>query len=1082
MINKNEINVKTYPSFHERFTNYLKVRNKIFKTDFKPTSKFSRLQNFRSRCKIKLACKQEIHSIGNEIDFSDRRPFGIVKIENVEIKGLLDSGATISVLGHNSLSFLDSIGKKYIPFSSTVSTSDGTENRIIGIIYLNVFYKNIEKSHKFYVVPSLSKELYLGVDFWEAFQVAPELFPKHYVSEIDFHSDIPVEPSLNDQHQLSPEQVSRLEKIKSLFPSSVDLGLGRTSFLKHKIDTGDAEPVKSRFYPVSPKVQELMNEELDRMISLGVIEESESPWNSPVVLVRKPGKNRLCLDSRKLNSVTKKMAYGLPNINGLISRLSDTYFISSIDLKDAFWQVELDNASKEKTAFTVPGRPQYQYRVMPFGLCNAAQRLCQLMDKVFPSHMHSNVFVYLDDLLIVSTNFDDHMTLLADVARKLRLAGLTVNLQKSRFCFREVKYLGHIVGYGTIRPDPEKVSAIENFPIPCSVKQVRRFVGMVGYYGKFLKNFSALSSPLTDLIKKKGKFLMTPEARESFVKLKKALISEPILVHPDFTKPFFIHCDASRYGIGACLMQKDVEGNDRAICYFSKKLNNAQRNYSVTELECLAAVLAVEKFRSYVELHQFTIITDHSALKWLMSQKDLNGRLARWSLRLQRFDFSIQHRKGRLNVVPDTLSRENDVSSLCNNMPLVDLQSPSFDSEEYDGLRKIVRDNSERLPDIKLSENYVYKRVGLRVGDGDDTNLWRLWIPTQLTHDLIAKTHTCDDTLHGGIKKTCHKLRQLYFWPKLHSQVVEYTRQCETCKSAKRPNSILQTPMGKPFESDRPFQLIYMDYLGPYPRSHQGNSYMLVVLDHLTKYPIFIPLKQATAILTIGALEKLVFSMFNVPESVFTDNGAQFLSRTFQDFLSSYGIKHLKTPIYSAQANASERLNQSIIQGIRLQISNEHKRWDECLTQIGFALRSTIHESIGMSPHKALFGQEMVCHGSAYKLLRKLDCLGETDINITRDTDKIRKLQDDLQNKIRQSHEKNEKKYNLRVRKAKWVVGQEVYRRLFHQSDFGKQFNAKFAPKFEKCRVKEVLADNRLVLENLKGKVIGTYHSKDVKQ
>lgn len=204
-----------------------------------------------------------------------------------------------------------------------------------------------------------------------------------------------------------------------------------------------------------------MYEELDRMLSLGVIEESESPWNSPVVLVRKPGKNRLCLDSRKLNSVTKKMAYGLPNINGLLSRLSDTFYISTVDLKDAFFQIELEDDSKEKTAFTVPGRPQYQFRVMPFGLCNAAQRLCQLMDKVFPAHLHSRVSVYLDDLLIVSTNFDEHMILLADVARRLRLAGLTVNLQKSSFCFKEVKYLGHIVGHGTIRPDPEKISAIE---------------------------------------------------------------------------------------------------------------------------------------------------------------------------------------------------------------------------------------------------------------------------------------------------------------------------------------------------------------------------------------------------------------------------------------------------------------------------------------------------------------------------------------------------------------------------------------------------------------------------------------------
>lgn len=410
------------------------------------------------------------------------------------------------------------------------------------------------------------------------------------------------------------------------------------------------------------------------------------------------------------------------------------------------------------------------------------------------------------------------------------------------------------------------------------------------------------------------------------------------------------------------------------------------------------------------------------------------------------------------------------------------MESPAFGSEEYVNLKTIIEDNSEKLPDLKVSEGYVYKRVGVSNGEEDAANLWRLWIPSDLTHNLIHKTHSYDDTLHGGIKKTCHKLRLMYFWPKLLSQVTNYARACEKCKSTKKPNSVLRTTMGKPFESQRPFQLLFMDFLGPYPRSLQGNTHLLVVLDHLTKFPIFIPVRQASAALTIDSLEKFVFSLFNVPESIFTDNGSQFLSSTFQDFLSAYGIKHLTTPIYSPQANASERLNQSIIQGIRLQISGEHKRWDEYLTQIGFALRSTIHSSIGMSPHKALFGQDMVCHGSDYQLLKKLDCLNEVDVNVLADTDKIRKLQTDLLNKIKLAHSKNERTYNLRVRKSNWIVGQEVYRRLFHQSDFGKQFNAKFAPKFEKCRVKEILADNRLVLENLKGNVIGTYHSKDVKQ
>lgn len=1082
--NSQNKNINEFPSYHERFLNYIKVRNRIFNEELSPpisvlSPRFQRLQNFRTKSKIKKDALRAVDEI-KPIRFSDYRPFSTVMLEGRPIQGLLDSGANISVLGKDSLQFLEDIGKSIVQIRSTVATSDGSKQNIVGVVDLVVNFKDQEKSHRFYVVPTLKQSLYLGFDFWRSFNIAPELH-KLEISEVSLSPDVPKENPEMNQHDLTSVQLSRLNKVKTLFPSSSDLGLGHTSLLIHRIDTGDAEPIKSRHYPVSPKVQELMYAELDRMLALGVIEEAESPWNSPVVLVRKPGKNRLCLDSRRLNDVTKKLAYALPNINGLLSRLSDTHFISCIDLKDAFWQIELDEVSREKTAFTVPGRPQYQYCVMPFGLCNAAQRLCQLMDKVFPSTVRSKIFVYLDDLLVVSKTFDEHLVLLSDVANRLRNAGLTVNIAKSRFCYKEVKYLGHIVGHGTIRPDPEKVSAILDFPVPVSVKQVRRFVGMCGYYGKFVENYSSLSSPLTDTIKK-GKFIFTPEALESFEKLKKSLVSEPVLVHPNFEKPFFIHCDASRFGVGACLMQKDTDDEDRAICFFSKKLNSSQKNYTVTELECLAVVLAVEKFRPYIELQEFTIVTDHSALKWLMNQKDLNGRLARWSLRLQRFEFKIQHRKGQHNVVPDALSREGDIAEISHTMPLVDLTDEAFTSEEYVKLRETITQNSESLPDLKVSENFVYKRILPRTGsDNDELVVWRLWIPTPLTQNLIHQAHTCDDGLHYGSAKVIHKLKQLYFWPKLGSQVHEFIRNCEKCKAVKNTNTVLRPEMGKPFIVERPFQHLYMDFIGPYPRTKAGFTQVLVVLDQLTKFPILAPLRSATSLTTIEALEKLVFSTFNVPETILTDKGSQFMSNTFQNFLDVYGVTHLPTPPHHPQANASERLNQSIIQGIRVQIENDHTKWDQGLNNIAFALRSTIHETIGMSPHFALFGDEMVCHGSTYKLLKQLDCLKEPDILVIPKADKMRKIHDEIMEKIQDAHERNERRYNLRSRGRKFEVGQTVFRRLFHQSNLSKHYNAKFDQKFKKCRIKSILSENRFEIEDTDGKYAGTYHAKDLK-
>lgn len=1089
-INNSSVNLTKSTNFHERFINYMKARNRIFSETSKSSiasQKLKRLQNFRKISKLKKSADKYISSF-DRIRLSDDRPYAKIILAGIEMEGLLDSGASISALGKDSLEFLTQNKISLIKMNSCVTTSDGTRQDIFGFVILKVNFKNLIKEHRFFVIPSLKQKLYLGYDFFRAFNVASDLMENCYhhsteacipnLSELS-PNDLSVDPN---QHLLTRQQEIELKRIKSKFPSSVEMGLGRTHLLKHFIDTGGAEPIKCRHYPVSPNVQQLMYQELDRMLSLGVIEEAESPWNFPVVLVRKPGKNRLCLDSRRLNNVTKKMAYGLPNINGLLSRLSDTHFISSIDLKDAFWQIELKTSSRERTAFTVPGRPQYQFKVMPFGLCNAAQRLCQLMDRIFPSSWSERVFTYLDDLLVVSRSFNEHMRLLSEVAERLRNAGLTVNLTKSRFCCKEVKYLGHIVGNGSIRPDPDKISAITNFPVPCSVKQVRRFIGMCGYYSKFVKGYSSLSAPITDTIKKHGKFNFPENALLSFHKLKNALVQEPILVHPDFEQPFFVHCDASSYGVGACLMQKDSNGQDRAICFFSKKLTGSQKNYSITELECLAVVLAVEKFRPYIELHEFTVITDHSALKWLMGQKDLSGRLARWSLRLQRYNFSIEHRKGVQNVVPDCLSRESDISEINNTMKLVDLNSEHFDSDEYKSLRETVQQNQSRLPDVKVGEKYVYKRVMHRLGqDDEEFDVWRLWIPSALTHDLVFQAHCSSDGLHNGIAKTIHKLRQLYFWPRLGSQVKSFVENCEKCKSTKNSNIILRHPMGQVFVTQRPFQQIFVDYLGPYPRTAAGFTYIFVILDHLTKYPIFIPLRNATTQLTIEALEKQVFCMFNVPENLFSDRGSQFMSSDFQKFLKLYGVKHLPTPTHSPQSNASERLNQSIIQGIRLQIDSNHKQWDKGLTNIAFALRSSIHSSIGVSPHFALFGHDMICHGSSYNLLRKLDCLKEGNMMIMDKADRMRITYDDIMDRIQEVHERNERRYNLRSRQRKISVGQIVYRRLFHLSNKDKHFNAKFAPKFSKCKVREILGNSRFLLEDLDGKVVGTYHSKDLK-
>lgn len=243
------------------------------------------------------------------------------------------------------------------------------------------------------------------------------------------------------------------------------------------------------------------------------------------------------------------------------------------------------------------------------------------MDKIIPQTLKENVFIYLDDLLVISNSFQKHLELLREVAQCLIRANLTIGLKKSQFCFKQLKYLGFIIGDGMLRTDPDKVKAIREIAIPKSPRHVRSFLGTPGWYRRFIKDFATIAAPLTDTLKKSKKFIMTPEAILSFEQLKQCLTSAPVLRHADFSKRFYIQCDVSEYGIGAVLYQLNANNEEHPIAFYSQKLNQNQKNYSVTEKECLAAVMAVKKFRHYIEMMPFTIVTDHASLKWLMTQR-----------------------------------------------------------------------------------------------------------------------------------------------------------------------------------------------------------------------------------------------------------------------------------------------------------------------------------------------------------------------------------------------------------------------------------------------------------------------------
>ncbi|CAM4435030.1 unnamed protein product [Caretta caretta] len=435
---------------------------------------------------------------------------------------------------------------------------------------------------------------------------------------------------------------------------------GLTERAYHSIDTGNAHPIRVQPYRVSPQAKTAMEREIQDMLQMGVIRPSESAWASPVVLVPKPdGEIRFCVDYRKLNAVTRPDNYPMPRTDELLEKLGRAQFISTLDLTKGYWQVPLDESAKERSAF-ITHLGLYEFNVLPFGLRNAPATFQRLVDGLLAG-LGEYSAAYLDDVAIFSDSWADHLEHLQKVLERIREAGLTVKAKKCQIGLNRVTYLGHQVGQGTISPLQAKVDAIQKWPVPKSKKQVQSFLGLAGYYRRFVPHYSQIAAPLTDLTKKKqpNAVQWTGKCQKAFNKLKATLMSDPVLRAPDFDKPFLVTTDASEHGVGAVLMQKGPDQEFHPVVFLSKKLSERESNWSVTEKECYAIVYALEKLRPYVWGRRFHLQTDHAALKWLHTVKETNKKLLRWSLALQDFDFDIQHISGASNKVADALSRES---------------------------------------------------------------------------------------------------------------------------------------------------------------------------------------------------------------------------------------------------------------------------------------------------------------------------------------------------------------------------------------------------------------------------------------
>uniref|UniRef100_L7LW12 RNA-directed DNA polymerase n=1 Tax=Rhipicephalus pulchellus TaxID=72859 RepID=L7LW12_RHIPC len=730
---------------------------------------------------------------------------------------------------------------------------------------------------------------------------------------------------------------------------------------RHVIDTGSAHPIRQKPYRVSSAERKIIAQQVEEMLKKNVIQESCSPWAAPVILVRKKdGTWRFCVDYRRLNSVTKKDVYPLPRIDDVIDCLHSASYFSSVDLRSGYWQIPMHPNDKEKTAFITPDG-LFEFNVMPFGLCNAPATFERFMDTILRGLKWEVCLCYLDDIIIFGRTFDEHNHRLDTVLTCLERAALTLNSKKCHFGNRETLVLGHLVDKHGVRPDPQKVAAVSSFKQPESIRELRSFLGLCSYFRRFVPKFADLAYPLTCLLNKDVPFRWSAECESSFSQLKFLLTSGPVLRHYDPSAATEVHTDASGVGLGAVLVQRHG-AVEHVVAYASRCLSKPERNYTVTEQECLAVVFAVHKFRPYIYGRQFSVITDHHSLCWLTGLRDPSGRLARWALLLQEHDFEVCYKSGRRHADADCLSR----------LPLPTTACEADNFDEYLAVvdapfPDLATFRTEQRSDSSLAPFFMSRTNGQRCFVVKDGILYKknysgkgarllLVVPTSLRRHVLRAAHDEPTSGHMGFSRTFQRTQDRFFWPKMRRSVSAYVASCERCQRYKRPTSEpagLLHPIAPP---GSPFEVVGVDLLGPFPRSTNGNRWIIVGVDHLTRYAETAAIPAATATQVSHFMLSHIILRHGSPRVIISDRGRQFVADVVEDLLrlATSHFRHA-TPYHPQTNGLTERTNRTLVNMISMYVDSGHKTWDAVLPFITFAYNTAQHETTRYSPFYLLY-------------------------------------------------------------------------------------------------------------------------------
>lgn len=845
---------------------------------------------------------------------------------------------------------------------------------------------------------------------------------------------------VDDQPEGLPSQFA---EFKDVFEPAEVRGLPPRRPFDHKIELLDKDaPLPYHgLRKNSPAELEALQAYLQRAEAVGEIVRSSSPVRSAVLFAKKKdGSLRVCIDYRAVNKLTKKNRTPLPLISELLDRLSRAKYFACIDLADAYKQVRMAKGSEYLTAFgTRYG--SFEYRVMPFGLCNAPATFQALINSTFHDMVDRFVVAYLDDILIFSETYEEHQQNIRKVLQRLRERHLYARLEKCKFLATSVEFLGYIISADGIAMDPKRVATITNWPVPRSAKDIQSFLGFCNFYRHFIRNYSGIAVPLTALTKTDVPFVWSPEAKAAFEKLKHVFSTADILRHCDPRLQYILETDASDFALGAVLSQVFEDGL-RPVAFYSKKFTPAELNYTVHNKELLAIVRSFEHWRDYLEgaQHPVRVITDHRPLMYFNTKRDLDRQQARWAESLSRFDYAIEHRPGVKSGKPDALSRRSDYALTpadrtsdrllhLFSAQLVQLESLSHEAirlaqqADDDCVARALRLRSE--PDASKDAGFSLDPNGLVRRHG------RLYVPNSgdLRLRIVEDHHNRPLAGHPGRDRTYELVHRNFSWPGLKRFVTDFVASCTTCAQSKssrtKPQGLLQ-PIPPPL---RPWQKVTLDFIVSLPESNSFTA-ICVMVDPLTKMARFEPCtNEVDAPALAEIFVRRIVSQFGVPEIVLSDRGPQFISSFWRSLLARIGAQLRLSTAYRPQTDGqTEIVNGWLGQYLRSYSSYQQDDWADFLPLAEFAYNAAEHASTKVSPFFAMYGFNPCGADDGTSPIPANNDRRLTHADALAHADRMKEITSFVRKEIVLSQELQKKHYDAhRAQAPPLTVGQRVY-------------------------------------------------------